>query len=101
MVPNNKPGQRLAVAQPPSQRIQTYPIFAANPRTPSLIIAAENDGDLTYPIADQLIDRATGPTTQVTIYGGVHNLISDSHSAEGSARITRTQERRRVADWSG
>lgn len=76
-----------------------YPIFDAQPRTPSLIIAAENDGDLTFPIADQLIDRATGPTTQVTLYGGVHNLISDDHPAEGDARITRAQETARVADW--
>lgn len=76
-----------------------YPIFDRTPRTPSLIIAAENDGDLTYPIADQLIDRAQGPTTQVTLYGGVHNLISDSHPAEGNAKITRDQERVRVADW--
>jgi hypothetical protein len=77
-----------------------YPIFLENPRTPSLIVAAENDGDLTYPIADQLIDRSTGPSTQVTLYGGVHNLIGDSqHSAEGDARISRAQEQARVADW--
>jgi hypothetical protein len=77
-----------------------YEIFLKNPRTPSLIIAAENDGDLTYPIADQLIDRATGPTTQVTVYGGVHNLIGDSqHRAEGDDRITRREEQSRVADW--
>lgn len=74
-------------------------IATAQPRLPSLIIAAENDGDLTYPICDQLIDRSTGPTTQVTLYGGVHNLISDSHPAEGQARITRQQETSRVADW--
>jgi len=69
------------------------------PRLPSLIIAAENDGDLTYPICDQLIDRSTGPTTQVTLYGGVHNLISDSHPAEGNAKISRQQETSRVGDW--
>ncbi|MCO5166441.1 MAG: hypothetical protein M9894_08760 [Planctomycetes bacterium] len=76
-----------------------YPIFDQQPRTPSLIIAAENDGDLTFPIADQLIDRAAGPTTQVTLWGGVHNLISDAHPAEGAARITRAQQTARVADW--
>ncbi len=76
-----------------------YPIFDAQPRTPSLVIAAENDGDLTYPIADQLIDRAAGPQTQVTLYGAVHNLISDSSPAEGDARISRAQERTRTADW--
>ncbi|MBX3467792.1 MAG: hypothetical protein KF878_12985 [Planctomycetes bacterium] len=76
-----------------------YPIFDEQPRTPSLIIAAENDGDLTFPIADQLIDRAAGPTTQVTLWGGVHNLISDAHPAEGAARITRAQQTARAADW--
>jgi hypothetical protein len=76
-----------------------YAIGDAHVRTPALIIAAENDGDLSYPIADQLIDRATGPTTQVTLYGGVHNLISDSHPSEGDDRITRAEERTRVADW--
>ncbi|MEZ6187709.1 MAG: Ig domain-containing protein [Planctomycetota bacterium] len=76
-----------------------YPIFDQSPRTPSLVIAAENDGDLTYPIADQLIDRATGPTTQVTVYGAVHNLISDRQRAEGNDTISRSSEQRQVADW--
>ena len=76
-----------------------YDVPTAQPRTPSLVIAAENDGDLSYPIADQFIDRATGPTTQVTLYGGVHNLISDSHASEGRAKITRHEEQTRVADW--
>ncbi|MCA8922181.1 MAG: putative Ig domain-containing protein [Planctomycetes bacterium] len=76
-----------------------YPIFDATPRTPSLVIAAENDGDLTYPIADQLIDRASGPTTQVTIYGGVHNLISDRQPAEGNDTISRRSEQEQAADW--
>ncbi len=76
-----------------------YGIDATQPRTPSLIVVAENDGDLSYPIADQLIDRASGPATQVTLYGGVHNLISDSHPSEGQARIGRSTEQRRVADW--
>lgn len=89
----------FAEVAPSGARAPAYPIFDDQPRTPSLIIAAENDGDLTYPIADQLIDRATGPTTQVTLYGGVHNLISDAHGAEGDARISRAQETTRVADW--
>lgn len=76
-----------------------YPIFSDHPRTPCLVIAAENDGDLTYPIADQLIDRATGPATQVTLYGGVHNLISDAHPAEGNARIGRDEEQSQTVDW--
>lgn len=59
-----------------------YPIATAQPRLPSLLIAAENDGDLIYPICDQLIDRATGPTTFATIYGGCHNWLGDSNPAE-------------------
>ncbi|RMG18423.1 MAG: hypothetical protein D6731_01985 [Planctomycetota bacterium] len=88
----------FADVRPPA-RPPAYSIFAEHPRTPSLVIAAENDGDLTYPIADQLIDRATGPMTQVTIYGAVHNLISDAHAAEGRARISRRSEQSQVADW--
>ena len=83
----------------PAAEAPAYPIFAENPRTPSLIITAENDGDLNYPIADQLIDRATGPTTQVTLYGGVHNLIGDTHESDGDDRISRYVERTRVANW--
>lgn len=88
----------FAECRPPG-RAPAYPIADASARTPSLAIVAENDGDLVYPIADQLIDRASGPTTQVTLYGGVHNLISDSHPAEGVARISRATEQARVADW--
>lgn len=88
----------FAECRPPGAA-PAYPIADATARTPSLILVGENDGDLVYPIADQLIERATGPTTQVTIYGGVHNLISDSHPSEGTARISRTTEQTRVADW--
>jgi hypothetical protein len=68
-----------------------YPIPAVQARLPSLIIAAENDGDLVYPIADQFIDRANGPTTFATIYGACHNYMGDSNVAEASAQpyITR------------
>lgn len=90
---------RYFAAVAPPAVAPAYPVFAEHPRTPCLIVAAENDGDLVYPIADQLIDRATGPATQVTLYGGVHNLISDAHPAEGDARISRAEEQARVADW--
>ena len=88
----------FAACKPPGAS-PAYPIADATPRTPSLIIAAENDGDLVYPIADQLIERASGPATQVTLYGGVHNLISDSSPAEGQARISRASEQTHTADW--
>jgi len=70
-----------------------YPVATAQPRQPSLIIAAENDGDLYYPICDQFIDRATGPTTFATIYGGCHAFLSDTGTYDaGSATITRPQQ---------
>lgn len=68
----------------------------AQPRLPSLIIASENDGDLIYPICDQLIDRATGPTTFATIYGGNHNYLGDANNADGAPYITRQQQQERI-----
>ena len=73
-----------------------YPIPTDMPRLPSLMIAAENDGDLFYPICDQLIDRAVGPCTFATIYGGVHNYLGDTNPAEGSPYISRTQQQQRI-----
>jgi hypothetical protein len=74
-----------------------YAIPTALPRLPSLILAAENDGDLYYPICDQFIDRATGPTTFATIYGGCHGYLTDSAGFDGpQAYITRTQQQQRM-----
>ena len=72
------------------------PMPTAQPRLPSMIIAAENDGDLIYPICDEFIDRATGPTTFATIYGGCHNYLGDTNSPDGSPYITRAQEQARI-----
>lgn len=70
-----------------------YPVATMQPRQPSLVIAAENDGDLYYPICDQFIDRATGPMTFATIYGGVHAFLSDTGTYDqGQAYITRAQQ---------
>lgn len=74
-----------------------YPVPTPQPRLPSLLIAAENDGDLIYPICDQLIDRATGPTTFATIYGGCHAFLSDAGTYDASsAYITRAQQQARM-----
>ncbi len=63
-----------------------YDIPTLFPRLPALSLVAENDNDLTYPIADQLIDRVQGPSTAVTIYGACHNYTGDINAAEsGSA----------------
>jgi hypothetical protein len=70
-----------------------YPVATMQPRLPSLVIAAENDGDLVYPYCDQFIDRSTGPSTFATIYGGVHAFLSDSGTYDQSyAYITRAQQ---------
>lgn len=74
-----------------------YPITNPQPRLPSLLIAGENDGDLIYPICDQLIDRANGPTTFATIYGGCHGFLTDTGTYDASqAYITRSQQQARM-----
>lgn len=81
-----------------------YPIPAEQGRLPSLLIAAENDRDLFYPICDQFIERATGPATFATIYGACHNYMGDATSAEpdyssqgiGVPYITRTEQQERA-----
>lgn len=70
-----------------------YPIPGPLPRTPSLFIAAEKDGDTVYPLSDQLLDRATGPATMATVYGGVHAFLSDKGSLDQyGAYITREEQ---------
>lgn len=76
-----------------------YGVPTAQDRLPSLVISAGNDGDLTYPIADEFIDRATGPTTFVTVYGGVHNFLGDANADEGGATISRLDEQKRVGSF--
>ena len=82
----------------------TYPVPTEQARVPSLLIAAENDRDLLYPICDELIDRASGPTTFATIYGGCHGFLTDNapnepdYSGTGVplAYITRAQQQARI-----
>ena len=69
-----------------------YAIPNEHPRLPCLAIMGENDGDLVFPFADQLIERATGQMTSVTLYGGNHNYVGDSNGADGSPYITRSQQ---------
>ncbi|MGE3164838.1 MAG: hypothetical protein AB7O52_08025 [Planctomycetota bacterium] len=52
------------------------------PTVPLLIISAEQDFDVVFPGSERLLERATGPTTQVTIYGGCHGYTTNS-SANG------------------
>jgi hypothetical protein len=79
----------------------TAPIYAIPSRAerlPSLIISAENDHDLSYPFADEFIDRATGPTTFVTLYGATHQDMTDSELDDGPSSLGRTLEQNEVAN---
>ncbi len=84
-----------------------YGIPTAQPRLPSLIFSAGDDGDLVYPYADELIDRATGPTTFVTVNGACHDYLSDTHDSERTifsgpipaGDIVRGVEQTTIASW--
>jgi hypothetical protein len=79
----------------------TAPIYAIPNRAerlPSLIISAEDDHDLSYPFADEFIDRATGPTTFVTLYGATHQDMTDSEMDDGGSVLGRTAEQNEVAN---
>jgi putative Ig domain-containing protein len=95
---------------PPAPVPPTYDIPDVQPRLPSLLIMAENDGDLTYPTADQIIERASGQATSVTVYGAVHSYLGDTNNYdEGAAYITRQKEQDVIVNqvvaflkrWSG
>ncbi len=87
-------------AAPPG-RAPVYPIADVESRTPFLEISSELDGDLVYPITDTMIERATGPATQITIYGANHNQMGDNHSHEsgGTPKITRDKQREIASKW--
>jgi len=78
-----------------------YPIATMMPRLPSLIFAAENDGDVSYPFADEFLDRATGPSTFVTLYGGTHAFLSDggTYDAGAAYQCTRQQQMDRAFNF--
>ena len=66
------------------------------PRLPCINFAAEKDGDLYYPFADQIGDRRVGPTTNVTVFGANHNYLCDAHASEGTPYITRAEQQGRM-----
>ena len=81
---------------------ESAPLLAvpdALPPLPCLIFSAERDGDLIFPIADQLIDRATGPATFATIYGGNHVQVTNAPIAHDQTPfITRAQQQASMAN---
>lgn len=48
------------------------------PDIPVISITAEQDTDVIYPYAERLLERMTGPSTTVCIYGGCHGFSSDN-----------------------
>jgi len=50
------------------------------PDIPLLSITAEQDTDVIYPYAERLLERMTGPSTSICIYGGCHGFSSDAQS---------------------
>lgn len=47
------------------------------PDIPLISITAEQDTDVIYPYAERLLERMSGPSTSVCIYGGCHGFSSD------------------------
>lgn len=68
-------------------------------RIPGMIVAAENDGDLVYPIADQMIERRTTSTVFLTIWGANHNQTGDSHGPDGFPSIPPATQRNILVQW--
>ncbi len=78
-----------------------YAIATNQPRLPSLFITAENDGDLNYPVADEMVDRCTGPCTQVCLWGGCHDFFGDTNTyGIGGATITRPEQMQRMFHYT-
>ena len=48
------------------------------PDVPVLSVTAEQDTDVIYPYSERILERFTGPSTMVTIYGGCHGFTSDT-----------------------
>ncbi|MCA8944378.1 MAG: putative Ig domain-containing protein, partial [Planctomycetes bacterium] len=70
-----------------------YPIETDLPRSPSLVFSAELDFDMFFPVPDQFADRRTGPTSFVTIYGGVGSYMTDAAAYDApNALITRAAQ---------
>lgn len=74
-----------------------YPIENELPRAPALVVSAENDLEMVYPLADQLVERSQGPFTHRTVYGGVHSFVTDTGTSDAfNATITRAAQQAEV-----
>lgn len=68
-------------------------------RIPGLVFASELDGDLIYPICDQMAERRSTSTCFLTIWGGNHNNTGDSHAADATSSITALTQRNILVQW--
>lgn len=69
-------------------------------RIPGLIFASELDGDLIYPICDQMIERRSTATCFLTIWGANHNNTGDAHPfSDAATTITALQQRNILVQW--
>lgn len=78
---------------------QPYNIARNLRRIPGLVFASELDGDLTYPICDQMAERRSSSTCFLTIWGGNHNNTGDSHVADATSSISAVQQRNILVQW--
>ena len=85
-------------AQPPGIP-PVYSIPDQENRIPFLELSSEMDADLVYPATDTIIERSTGPATQVTLYGANHNQMGDAHADDGPKYITRAKQHEVAAKW--
>ena len=85
-------------AEPPGVA-PVYPILDQENRIPFLEISSEWDSDLVFPATDTIIERATGPATQITIYGANHNQMADNHEDDGQAYIPRGEQHDIAVRW--
>lgn len=78
---------------------QPYNIARNLRRMPGMVFASELDGDLVYPICDQLAERRSSSTCFLTIWGGNHNNTGDAHAADATSSITALQQRNILVQW--
>jgi dienelactone hydrolase len=62
------------------------------PPRPLLLVSAGRDGDVVFPIVDNLYEQTTGPTSLVTIRGGKHTFSKRVPVTEMGSAATITQD---------
>lgn len=60
--------------------------------TPSIVVAATEDGNLGYNMTSNITKLMTGPTQLFTIQGGTHDYIEDTNNYNSPGLISRQEE---------